>query len=65
MWISSCKKSVVRKHRIWTKPMILLSGPETVESVIFIFEIDIVTNKLVYSKFEKDLSSASFNDEHP
>ena len=51
--------------------MILLSSPlkndpqETTESIFFL-EIEIVTTKIVNAKkFEKNLSSASVDDEHP
>ena len=38
---------------------------ETVVRVILLFEIEIVTTKVVYSKFENMLSSASFEVERP
>ena len=52
--------------------MILLSRPlkndpsETMVSIFFL-EIEIVTTKIVmkFKKFEKNLSSASVDDEHP
>ena len=52
--------------------MILLSSPlkndlpETTVSIFFFLEIEIVTTKTVNSKkFEKNLSSASVDDERP
>ena len=51
--------------------MILLSSPlkndppETTVSIYFFLEIEKVTTKIVNSKFEKNLSSASVDDERP